>query len=105
MPTIYITAPRDAAGDIARVLVEDRLAACVNVVECTSTYWWDAEIHEDDEAILFAKTTEAAYEQLIDRLVEEHPYDVPCIERFDEETILPTFADWRADAVDPVPPP
>lgn len=99
MPTVYITAPRDAAGEIARVLVEARLAACVNVVPCESTYWWKGEVHEDEEAILFAKTTEAAYEDLVDRLTEVHPYDVPCVERFDEDTLLPAFAAWRRDAV------
>lgn len=100
MPTVYITAPRDAARDLAHVLVEDRLAACVNVVECASTYRWEGEVHDDAEAILFAKTTEAGYERLVDRVIAEHPYEVPCIERFDEDTVWPGFAEWRADAVD-----
>lgn len=99
MPTVYITAPRDAAEGIARELVDERLAACVNVVPCESTYWWEDAVHEDDEAILFAKTTDAAYEALLDHVLDVHPYDVPCIERFDEDTILPAFAAWRRDAV------
>lgn len=99
MPTAYITAPPAAAADLARFLVEERLAACVNVVACESVYRWQDDIVEDDEAILFAKTTEEGYPRLAERLAEEHPYDVPCIERFDEGAILPAFGQWRDDAV------
>lgn len=99
MPTAYITAPREVAPELARVLVEERLAACVNVLECESTYRWDGEIHDDPEAVLLAKTTDDAYDRLVERVVEVHPYDVPCVERFDEADELEAFADWRDDAV------
>lgn len=100
MPTAYITAPRDAAADLARLLVEERLAACVNVIDCESTYRWDGEIHEDPEAVLLAKTTPEAYDLLVEQVVEAHPYDVPCVERFDEADELEAFADWRDGAVE-----
>ena len=100
MPTAYVTAPPEAAEELARTLVEERLAACINRVECRSTYRWDGEIHEDDEEILFVKTTDEAYRELTARIVELHPYDVPCIERLDESDELPAFAQWREDAVD-----
>jgi periplasmic divalent cation tolerance protein len=99
MPTAYITAPADAAADLARTLVEDRLAACVNRVDCDSVYRWEGEIHEDDEVILLAKTTDDAYPALEARVEELHPYDVPCIERFGEDDVLDAFAAWREDAV------
>lgn len=99
MATVYITAPEAAADDIAATLVEERLAACVNAVTCTSTYRWEGELHEDEEVILLAKTTDDATEQLVDRVEQLHPYDVPCIEVFEEETVLPSFAEWRADNV------
>jgi periplasmic divalent cation tolerance protein len=98
MPTVFITAPPGAADDLARTLVEERLAACVNRVSCDSVYRWDGEIHDDEEIILLAKTTTDRYEELRDRVEQLHPYDVPCIERFDEDDILQVFADWRADA-------
>jgi periplasmic divalent cation tolerance protein len=72
----------------------------VNVLECESTYRWDGEIHEDSEVILLAKTTADAYGRLVDRVVYEHPYDVPCVERFDEADELEAFADWRDGAVE-----
>ena len=100
MPTAYITAPPDAAEDLARTLVEERLAACVNRVACDSTYRWEGDIHDDEEVILLAKTTDDGYAPLAARVAELHPYDVPCIERFEEANVFGPFADWRAEAVD-----
>lgn len=100
MATAYITAPTDVAADIASTLVEERLAACVNTVSCTSTYRWEGAVHEDEEMILFAKTTSERASALTDRVEELHPYDVPCIEIFDETETLPEFAQWRAESVE-----
>ncbi|USZ68034.1 divalent-cation tolerance protein CutA [Halorussus salilacus] len=100
MPTAYITAPPDEAADIAELLVEERLAACVNRFPCSSVYRWDGEVHRDDEVVLLAKTTEGAYDRLVERVEESHPYDVPCIERFEEFDALDSFGEWREDAVE-----
>ncbi|WP_049923335.1 divalent-cation tolerance protein CutA [Halopiger djelfimassiliensis] len=100
MPTVYITAPPADADRIAETLVEEQLAACVNRLAATSTYRWDGEIHHDDEEILLAKTTDEAYDALVARVETIHPYDVPCIERFDEQHVLESFADWRTDSVE-----
>jgi periplasmic divalent cation tolerance protein len=94
VPTVYITAPPEAAPALARTLVEERLAACVNRVPCRSTYRWDGDVLEDDEELLLAKTTDERYADLVERVEDEHPYDVPCIERFDEGDVLPAFGDW-----------
>ncbi|KTG30911.1 divalent-cation tolerance protein CutA [Haloferax profundi] len=99
MPTVYVTAPPPAADDLARTLVEERLAACVNRLTCHSTYRWEGEVHDDDEVVLLAKTTDERYEELVSRVVELHPYDVPCIERFDESHVLEAYATWVADEV------
>ena len=100
MPTAYITAPPEDAGDIAETLVEERLAACVNRYPCSSVYRWDGEVHRDDEVVLLAKTTDEAYDRLEARVEELHPYDVPCIERFEEADVLESFAEWRDAGVD-----
>lgn len=100
MPTVYITAPPEAAERIARTLVEEQVAACVNRVPCTSTYRWDGEIHTDDEEILLAKTTDGAYPALRDRVIDLHPYDVPCIERFDATDLTEGFAEWLSAGVE-----
>lgn len=100
MPTIYITTPPTVADDLAETLIEERLAACVNQIETTSTYRWEGEICHDEETILLAKTTDDRYDQLCDRVLEIHPHDVPCIERFEEAHVLESFADWRADVLE-----
>ncbi|MFB6083662.1 MAG: divalent-cation tolerance protein CutA [Halorientalis sp.] len=101
MPTIFVTAPPEAAESIAQRLVEERLAACVNRFPCRSTYRWDGEIHDEEEAILLVKTTEGGCEAVKERIEELHPYDVPAIERFDSSGVSPAFADWLDEAVDP----
>jgi periplasmic divalent cation tolerance protein len=99
MVTAYITAPPEEATAIAETLVEERLAACVNRIACESVYRWEEAIHDDEEVLLLAKTTDETYEALKQRVVELHPYDVPCVERFDESDVLESFARWRDDAV------
>lgn len=101
MPTVYVTAPPDAADELARTLVADRLAACVNRVDCDSVYRWEGEVHEEREVILLAKTTDDRYDALRDRIETEHPHDVPCIERFDEADVLPAYASWVEDETTP----
>jgi len=98
MPTVYVTAPESAAGDIATALVEEELAACVNRLDCRSTFRWEGEVVEETEAVLLAKTTAERYDELKSRVVELHPYDVPCVERFDEADVFSPFAEWVDDA-------
>lgn len=100
MGTLYVTAPPSDADDLAKTLVEERLAACVNVVTCQSVYRWEGEIHDDDEVILLVKTTTEATDRAVERIEELHPYDVPCIELFEEEFVLPEYASWRDEAVE-----
>lgn len=100
MPTVYVTAPESAADDIAERLLSDRLAACVNAVDCRSTYRWEGEIVRDEEVILLAKTTDERYEEVEATVRELHPYDVPCIEWFDESDVSAAFGEWRRDAVE-----
>lgn len=98
MPTAYITAPPDVATDLARLLVDERLAACVNRIDCQSIYRWEGEIANEEEVILLAKTTDERYGDLVERVIEAHPYDVPCVERF-EDVPTESFAAWRDESV------
>lgn len=98
MPTAYITTPPEVAETIARTLVEEQLAACVNRLPVESVYRWDGEIHAEEEVVLLAKTTDERYDELAARVLELHPHEVPCIERFDETDLLAAFGEWRAEA-------
>jgi len=70
-------ADTDAAA-LARTLVEERLAACVNVVPgMTSIYRWKGSVEQEREQQLLIKTTSASVEALAARLRELHPYELP----------------------------
>ena len=101
LTTIYLTVPPADAEEIATALVDERLAACVNRIPCESTYRWDDDVTMDTEEIMLAKTTVDRAPELVDRIRTLHPYEVPCIERFDATTAHDPFADWCGDAVSP----
>ncbi|MES3517931.1 MAG: divalent-cation tolerance protein CutA [Natronomonas sp.] len=100
MQTVYTTVPPEAAADIAAKLVDEGHAACVNRLDCHSTYRWDGKQHEDPETLLLIKTTDDAATELESRLLELHPYDVPCIERFEPTAVHDPFAAWIERSVE-----
>jgi len=72
------TETKSDAQAIARVVVEKRLAACVQVIgPITSTYRWQREIETTDEWLCVIKSRRDLYEQLEAAILEMHPYDVP----------------------------
>ena len=78
MRLVIATAPADAAKDLARKLVEERLVACVNIVpKVQSIYRWEGKIEDDEEALMLIKTTSKMIAPVSSRLKELHPYDVP----------------------------
>jgi periplasmic divalent cation tolerance protein len=81
---VLSTVPYEQKGwEIARTLVQERLAACVTVSATSrSFYWWEDSISEEKECVLFIKTKSALYSQLEARLKEIHPYTVPEIIAF-----------------------
>ncbi len=76
---VLITAPdRDTAAGLGRTLVEERLAACVNVVPgVRSLYRWKGSVQDDAELLLLVKTRSDRMAALAARVRELHPYDVP----------------------------
>lgn len=76
---VYVTAPSREAGErMARALVEERLAACVNVVEgVTSYYWWEGEVQREREVLLLVKTQAACLDGLVARVRELSGDEVP----------------------------
>lgn len=98
---VYCTAPdRDEARRLARALVEERRAACVNILgEIESVYWWEGAVQTDVEVALAAKTHHDALDALIRRVVELHPYECPAVIALPVAGGHPAFLDWiRAEA-------
>jgi periplasmic divalent cation tolerance protein len=76
---VYITAPNEEeAAKIAKAVVEERLAACVNIVKgIRSIYSWQGKIEDDPEVLMIAKTQRNLFETLKKRVKELHSYTIP----------------------------
>jgi periplasmic divalent cation tolerance protein len=85
------------AQSIARAVVEERLAACANILApCRSIYKWKGSIQEDEEVPALFKTRADTAEALIARISELHSYDVPAAVVWPIERALPAYAHWVA---------
>jgi len=95
---VLVTTPTaERAAEIARALVEERLAACGNVVPgLRSIYRWEGEVHDDAEALLVLKTTRARFEALRERVLALHPYDVPEVVALPVEAGSAPYLAWIA---------
>ncbi len=74
---ILCTTGVEESEKIAKVLVEERLAACVNVADVNSYYRWEGEFCKDKEALLIIKTEKSRIDRIIERIKEVHSYELP----------------------------
>jgi len=76
---IFITAPDEkVASQIAKALVEEKLAGCVNIIkDIRSIYFWQGKVEDEPEVLLVIKTKRRLFERLKDRVKSLHPYSVP----------------------------
>lgn len=98
-PTIVLTTVGENfdARDLATMLVERHLAACVNVVpNVFSIYRWGGNVSGDYEQILVIKTSAEKGGELKEALLERHPYDVPEFVILPIETVEGAYAEWLA---------
>lgn len=92
---VLITIPHDEAERMARSLVEERLAACVNIVpKITSYFWWDDKVQVDEESLLIVKTTQMKFEKLLAFVLENHPYELPEIIGLPLTSAFPDYVAW-----------
>ena len=95
---VYMTAgTADEARRIGAALVEERLAACANVIDgMTSIYRWEGEVRNDSEAVLIAKTRNELLDAVVARVKALHSYDCPCVVGLTIAGGNPDFLDWIA---------
>jgi len=90
-----IFADADEADRIGRQVVEERLAACINILgPCHSIYRWQGAIESADEVLLMIKTTAARMEALQQRIVSLHPNELPEVIAVEAAGGLPAYLDW-----------
>ena len=100
---VLVTAPTmEEAARLGRALVEERLAACANLVPgLRSIYRWQGAIQDDAEVLLLIKTTSAHVDRLTQRTVELHSYETPEVLALPVAGGSPAYLQWLSMQVGP----
>ncbi|HVY05841.1 MAG TPA: divalent-cation tolerance protein CutA [Burkholderiales bacterium] len=86
---------RDSANRLAHALVEQKHAACVNVMaDCKSVYRWEGKIETAVEVPVVIKTSASAYPRVEEGIRKHHPYKVPEIVGIEVDAGLPAYLAW-----------
>ena len=91
---------KNKANKIARNLVENKLAACVQIMPMESFYNWKGKLQQDKEFILFIKTKASIYTRLVKYLLEKHSYETPEIIEIPIERGLAAYFSWIDENVE-----
>jgi periplasmic divalent cation tolerance protein len=95
-----VFADANEAERIGRVVIEERLAACINILgPVRSIYRWKGAVESADEVAAVFKTTHARAEALIARIAQLHSYNVPCIACWPIDKVLESCAQWVEESV------
>ncbi len=99
---IYITTSENMESKkIAKILLEERLVTCTNIIpQITSLYLWKGDIEIDNESILIAKTKSDKVDQVIKRVEEIHSYETPCILELEVKKGSEGYLQWMEDELD-----
>ena len=99
---VFITVPNLEVGEkIGNILVEEKLAACVNITsQIKSLYFWRGNIEHDEEYLLIVKTRKEKFESLEKRVKEIHPYEVPEIIALPVILGSKDYLDWIDETLD-----
>ena len=95
-----IFAHAEEAERIGRTVIEERLAACINILgPCRSIYRWQGGVETAQETPAILKTTVEAADALIARIAGLHSYDVPCIAVWPIDKLLLSYAEWVEQSI------
>src|SRR6267143_1111602 len=97
-PLVFTTLPSaDKAAEPAKLVVEERLAACANLLPAIrSIYRWQGKLQDENEVLLLLKTRAEHLERLKLRILELHPYEVPEVLAVPVEAGYQPYLDWLA---------
>ncbi len=96
---IQTTCPnKDEAKNIAKILIEKKLAACIQMSEIESFYKWEGEFCEDNEVLLSIKTKKDNFKKIKSKIKELHSYDVPEIISCDIKNVSNDYKKFIGDS-------
>jgi len=100
MVFIYTTCKDIAqAKELGGKIMRAKVAACVNVWPIESMYWWEGELKEDNEAVLFIKTSEPKMAEIEDFLRKNHTYSTPFIASVKIDRINLEYREWANQVI------
>jgi len=85
---------KESAKQIAKSLIDAKLAACVQMLPVASMYVWQDKVCEDDETALLIKTKTALFDKIVSVIKENHSYEVPEIIQLPVTDGLPEYLSW-----------
>ncbi len=92
---VLITTPPDKAEEISQKIIENKMAACVNIIDkVKSIYHWKGVVKKDAESLLIVKTATKKVESLIRFIRENHPHDVPEVVAITISEGNPDYLNW-----------
>ena len=93
-------ADRDSAKKTAKLLVEQQLAACVQIFPIESVYLWEEKICDENEIMLLVKSRASLFDKIAKTIKENHTYEVPEIIQIPITDGLPEYLKWIGDCTD-----
>ena len=95
---VFTTLPSaDKAAELAKALVDERLAACANLLPAVrSIYRWQVKVQDENEVLVLLKTRAEHLERLKLRILELHPYELPEVLAVPVEAGYQPYLDWLA---------
>jgi len=98
--SVYVVfANAEEAERIGRTVVEERLAACINILSpVRSIYRWQGKVETANEVAAILKTHHWQSDALMARIAALHSYDVPCIVTWPIDKVMRDYADWVEDS-------
>ena len=98
MRVVLCTCPEESADNVADAVLKSRLAACVNIVPgVRSKYWWEGQLETDTESLLILKTRDDLVIELVGRIREVHPYEVPEVIALEVREGNVEYLEWVAE--------
>jgi periplasmic divalent cation tolerance protein len=94
---------KEEAIKIVRILLEEKLVACANMIEAVSSfYWWKGTIEEDKEVLVIMKSHKNLFQKISSRIIKLHSYDVPEILAIPIVDGSSSYLDWMKVYLEPV---
>jgi periplasmic divalent cation tolerance protein len=92
---VLVTIPEKDAEHLAKMLVEERVCACVNITSgVKSFFWWEGKVDQAQEAMLVIKTRDALFGKLKTLVKNNHPYQVPEIISLKVDQLNQEYLEW-----------